>query len=153
MNEQLQKALVELINKASGGIDTSVSFLSAEIPDVVMQILMWQGVKSAIMFLFFFSCSILCIRSALKYNPDAEIEVLNAAYDRGDEWTRFMGNKSTSTTSHKYDALKAMARPQKYLRYIASFFMCLITLSNIEWLQILVAPKLYLIEYASSLVK
>ena len=50
MNEQLQKALVELIGKASNGIDASVSFLSAEIPDVIHQLLLWYAAKSAIEF-------------------------------------------------------------------------------------------------------
>ena len=38
MNDKLQEALVEIINKATTGIDNTVSFLSDQLPDVVQQL-------------------------------------------------------------------------------------------------------------------
>ena len=43
--ENLDEALATLINTALAGIDSSVEFLQAEIPDIVVQLLMWHGVK------------------------------------------------------------------------------------------------------------
>lgn len=47
MEEQANKILVELLQKASNGIDAAVSFSQAQIPDVIHQLLMWHAVSSA----------------------------------------------------------------------------------------------------------
>lgn len=39
MNEQANKILVELLQKAANGIDAAVSFSQAQIPEVVHQLL------------------------------------------------------------------------------------------------------------------
>lgn len=49
MNEQLQQALATILGKTMEGIDASVAFMQAELPDVIQQLLLWYGVKSAIM--------------------------------------------------------------------------------------------------------
>lgn len=49
----LEKSLVTILDKALSGIDKGVDFLSAEIPDIIEQVLIWHGVKS-------FLISILC---------------------------------------------------------------------------------------------
>ncbi len=48
MEEQANKILVELLQKASNGIDAAVSFSQAQIPDVVHQLLLWNMVDSLI---------------------------------------------------------------------------------------------------------
>lgn len=48
MNDQLEKALIVLIDKAVVGLDESVDFLSAEIPATIGQLLMWYGVSSLV---------------------------------------------------------------------------------------------------------
>ena len=42
MNEQLQNALVNLLTKVTSGMDTATAFLSAELPEVVQQLLVWK---------------------------------------------------------------------------------------------------------------
>lgn len=46
MNEQANKILVELLQKASNGIDAAVTFSQAQIPDVIHQLLVWNFTKS-----------------------------------------------------------------------------------------------------------
>ena len=46
MNEQAQKILVDLLQKASNGIDSAVSFSQAQIPDITHQLLLWQAASS-----------------------------------------------------------------------------------------------------------
>ncbi|WP_370551894.1 hypothetical protein [Enterobacter cloacae complex sp. P2B] len=46
MNEQANKILVELLQKAANGIDAAVSFSQAQIPEVVHQLLVWKFTKS-----------------------------------------------------------------------------------------------------------
>ena len=52
MKENLQNALVEILNRAISGIDSSVAFMQAELPDVISQLLTWYAVKSATYSLF-----------------------------------------------------------------------------------------------------
>ena len=42
MNEELQKALAELLSKANNGIDAAGGFIEAELPEVISQLLMWK---------------------------------------------------------------------------------------------------------------
>ena len=48
MNEQLQGALVEILNRTISGIDASVGFMEAQLPDVIEQLLMWYAVKGVL---------------------------------------------------------------------------------------------------------
>ncbi|HDY5331985.1 TPA: hypothetical protein RQ687_004102 [Klebsiella pneumoniae] len=45
MNEQANKILVDLLQKASDGIDAAVSFSQAQIPDVISQLMTWKMVQ------------------------------------------------------------------------------------------------------------
>lgn len=126
MNEQLQSALSEMINKAMNGVDSSVDFLSAEIPDVIHQLLLWYGVSSAIYAIL----GIVCVLVMLK------IDV--AIYGKiKDSWIR-------DDIAMIYGAFGS------FLRLVYIIPICFI---NIEWLQIWIAPKIWLIEYAANLVK
>ncbi|MFK9827768.1 hypothetical protein ACJENK_24655, partial [Escherichia coli] len=46
MNEQANKVLSELLQKASNGVDAAVSFSQAQVPDVIHQLLIWNAVSS-----------------------------------------------------------------------------------------------------------
>ena len=52
MNESLQTALASLINTSMNAWDTATSFLVAEIPQVLYQLLLWHAVYSFIQFCF-----------------------------------------------------------------------------------------------------
>ena len=150
MNEQLQKALVELIGKASNGIDVSVSFLSAEIPDVIHQLLLWYAAKSAIE--FFVGVIILAFGVKI-FNMKIGMSKDSAKkdYEDGKRWTRYCGlNEITST---EYDAIMMM--PDYWKAKALGVFAAMIgsLWVNIDWLQIWIAPKIWLIEYASQLTK
>ena len=128
MNEQLQKALIELIGKASNGIDASVSFLSAEIPDVIHQLLVWYAIESAIYTVIgvaIVSMWIACERFALKKISDWDWAIEDV----------FM----------HYVLLGTFPR-------IAAF-VTVCVMVNLDWLKIWIAPKIWLIEYASQLAK
>ena len=150
MNEQLQKALVELIGKASNGIDASASFLSAEIPDVIHQLLLWYAAKSAIE--FFVGVIILAFGVKI-FNMKIGMSKDSAKkdYEDGKRWTRYCGlNEITST---EYDAIMMM--PDYWKAKALGVFAAMIgsLWVNIDWLQIWIAPKIWLIEYASQLTK
>lgn len=121
MNEQAQKILVDLLQKASNGIDSAVSFSQAQIPDVIQQLLMWNAVSSA-------GIQIICALAIA-----ACIYLMCFAWNKGDD----------------ADVVLAAL----VFTGIGSIVCIVIIFNNFDWLKIWLAPKLYLIEYAASLVK
>lgn len=122
MNDDLQKALAEILNKTTQGAEAGVGFLQRELPDVVQQLLVWHGVKSAVFFVILLSLSLISAWATKRVWTWAREE------DEGDE--------------------AATLFPAG-----AAVVLCVSAFGNLDWLQILLAPKLYLIEYAASLVK
>ncbi|HBC9666258.1 TPA: hypothetical protein ACP2DR_004200 [Escherichia coli] len=140
MEEQANKILVELLQKASNGIDAAVSFSQAQIPDVVHQLLIWSFVHSAL----FQVAGLLLLIAAIKL-PSFAITARN----NGERWTSFDGrpNDGHFISSVYYDICTV------FVPIFGSIMGVLIIAFNFEWLKILLAPKLFLIEYAASLVK
>lgn len=58
MNEQAQKVLTDLLQRAVTGVDKAVEFSQAQIPDVIHQLLVWNAVSSILIQVFLL---ILCI--------------------------------------------------------------------------------------------
>lgn len=121
MNEQAQKILVDLLQKASNGIDSAVSFSQAQIPDVIQQLLVWNAASSA-------GIQIICALAIA-----ACIYLMCFAWNKGDD----------------ADVVLAAL----FFTGIGSIVCIVIIFNNFDWLKIWLAPKLYLIEYAASLVK
>ncbi len=121
MNEEAQKILVDLLKKATDGIDSAVTFSQQQIPDVINQLLVWNAVSSAITQAICTVITIIIVTVCVK--------VWRKSYDD--------------------DAIT--------LATFLSFAACVITIPvffcNFDWLKIWIAPKLYLIEYAASLVQ
>lgn len=131
--ESADQAILELVNRTLDGIDATVEFSQAHIPDVVQQVLLWHGVKSAILFVFgialFASSPLVLIR-------------LNKGVNNGEEWTKDRygdaGDGPLCFIALLYVGFAALMGP-------------IIFMHNFDWLQILLAPKLYLFEYAARL--
>lgn len=140
MEEQANKILVELLQKASNGIDAAVSFSQAQIPDVVHQLLIWSFVHSAL----FQLAGLLLLIAAIKLPSFARM-----ARNNGERWTSFDGrtNDGYFISSVYYDICTV------FVPIFGSIMGVLIIAFNFEWLKIWIAPKLFLIEYAASLVK
>ena len=122
MNDELQKALSEIINKTLKGVDAGVSFLQQELPEVIQQLLIWHAVESALLCLTLFLASLLCAWGAKK------IWVFGKAEGCGAEGFALI--------------------PGAIGVAFAAF-----AINTTTWLKILIAPKLYLVEYAASLIK
>lgn len=146
MNEQMQEALARLISLATDGMEGAVSFAQAEIPDVLQQLLMWKLLESA----FYAVTGVLLIGLALYLVARIKHDRRKAqkAYEAGEEWTRLY--HESSTTSATYDVIALGAA-----HIIGAIALTAVgtLMFNLTWLQIWVAPKLYLLEYAAKLVK
>lgn len=128
MDEQLQKALAEIIGKVNGGIDGATSFMSAQLPDVVNQLLAWYAAKSLIM------CSLALVVLMVWFF--AERYAINTLRTN-------MADTDTWLIGYVFVGSAIRLAPVMFISCTA----------NIDWLQIWLAPKIWLIEYAASLAK
>lgn len=137
MNEELQNALVILLNKAVTGVDSGVAFMEAQLPEVVEQVLTWHLVYSAI--LVPIGLMIICAFIYLVYKA-------LTADKRNTFWFEFRPEFG--------DYIKT----DRGVQLLTGGFLFNCVGVVFVWkiftvLQILIAPKLWLAEYAASLVK
>lgn len=167
MNEEAQKALASMVQRALDGVDAAVEFSQAQIPDVVQELLMWHAIKSGIGFsigMAIIAAGVATIPMVNKLLKRMEIKLEQKKaqarddYDKREPWTLF--GKYGDTTSIEYDNLMRKTFEGGELRgaslvvsACAVVIGLIIASCNLGWLQILIAPKLYLFEYGASLVK
>ena len=106
------------------GVLTAKDFMLAELPEVVQQLLLW---KFWIHFIYFIVCLICVIISGI-----IAVKVSKFFKESGDEIGTFIA---------------------PFLVTCAAGFPLMGAIFNLTWLQIWLAPKVYLIEYAASLAK
>lgn len=142
MNEQAQKVLIDLLNRAISGIDKAVEFSQAKIPDVIHQLLMWNFVESLMM-------TIIAIATIYPFFVFSRRQfkriIINSDSGYGREY------KTTMIYDRDGDV-----NPLSLVYGIVSVFystVVIIVILDLTWLKIWIAPKLYLLEYAASLVK
>lgn len=143
MNEQLQNALADLLTKANNGIEAGADFLSAELPDVIQQLLMWYGVYNGIKFLTGSAVLIALMVIWVKYSGRGKLIDKDKDYRQGN---------SRITLTHDGDGDVGPHMVATIL--LSCLFMGLsFAAVNLTWLKIWIAPKIWLIEYAATLAK
>ncbi|HEB1381695.1 hypothetical protein ACE175_23245 [Escherichia albertii] len=149
MEEQANKILVELLQKASNGIDAAVSFSQAQIPDVVHQLLLWNMVDSLIKTLIAILTIPLVFWFMKKQYQKVEIGKFD---DEGWSWDKGKPKYKPTLIWESNGEISFLILPLAAVFVLwVSFIIGAVT--NMTWLKIWLAPKLYLIEYAASLVK
>jgi len=128
MNEQLQSALADILGKTLNGIDAASSFVVAELPDVIQQLLFWYAVKS---FIFTVAGVLMWSLPFISYRKLNEWHKKDKVLDK--------------------DLFIDVGFPVALI-FVAVFCMSWF-LFDLDWLQILIAPKIWIIEYVSELVK
>lgn len=149
MEEQANKILVELLQKASNGIDDAVSFSQAQIPDVVHQLLLWNMVDSLIKTLIAILTIPLVFRFMKKQCQRVEIGKI---CDEGYSWERGNPKYRPTMVWDSKGEISFLILPLAGVLIMWGLFI-IATVTNMVWLKIWLAPKLYLIEYAASLIK
>ncbi len=135
MNEQLQLAVSTLIQTSLNAIDKGTTFLSNQIPEVIQQLLLWKAIASFIEF----SSGIFIIGGIFAWL------IYQYKY-----W------KTTVKTTGGEKKIRLLSETGAFsLLHIFLIFPLLYGSSciNLIWLQIWIAPKLYLIEYAKDFIK
>lgn len=146
MNEQANKILTELLQKASNGIDAAVSFSQAQIPDVIHQLLLWNAVSSIIsqvVALIVFPVVAILLYRGLKQRGE-KVE------SQGWRGYTFVGRSIFWDEDGDFSFPGFMCC---MVGGLAMVWCALAVTLNFDWLKIWLAPKLYLIEYAAHLVK
>ena len=134
MNEQLQLAVSTLIQTSLNAIDKGTTFLSNQIPEVIQQLLLWKAIASFIEF-------------------SSGIFIIGGIF----AWLIYQYKYWTTTIETKWGATKP--RLEDNGPAVLLNLLCIIPLLygsnciNLIWLQIWIAPKLYLIEYAKDFLK
>lgn len=129
MNEQLQHSLTEILEKVTTGAKTASNFLIEETPEVVRELLLWYGVKSFIYFVL--ALSILLI------------------WFLYEKWLLGWCKSNLGTCGEPWFFIYIIAGSAPRGVMLITFLI----IFNIEWLQIWLAPKIWLIEYTTKLVQ
>lgn len=124
MNENLQIAITELINKALSGADTAKDFIVSEAPEFVQQLIAWNFTWSLI--LWCIGIVFICLSIIIPYKT----------------W------KKNDTQYWDEEWLLLFLIP--VVGFVPGIFMFA---ENFDWLKIWIAPKVWLVEYAATLVK
>ena len=128
MNDELQKAVSELLSKTIGGIDKAGSFLSGEIPSYIQELLMWKAAYSAI----------FCLIGVI-------LVVLAAIWGE-----RLLKKQAAWVMAGKSYESRELSFAVTFFAGVIYFIVALEVL-NLTWLKIWLAPRVYLVEYMASL--
>ncbi|MFG1501675.1 hypothetical protein ABMA70_15825 [Halobacteriovorax sp. XZX-3] len=141
IENKLEQAVVHLIDKSIAGIDNAVDFLSAELPVYIEQLLTWYAVKGFIGLAI--SIGVLWLGIHMVRKVFIGLDAFKAE-DKENEWFEWGYGKSAEPT------LKAACFAIAGL--VLVFSGLLGTLDNLwEPIQIMVAPHVWLVEYAAQL--
>lgn len=120
VTNNLENKLVETLDKMMEGVGQGVDFMSAQLPDYIEQLLTWFMIYNLTLFIIGLAIPVIIYKVSKR--------VLKKCSDDGwwfdSEFIGFMG-------------------------IILTILLLLISLEliNLQWLQILVAPKVWLVEY------
>lgn len=124
MDEPLQQAVAQLIERVITGVDSSVSFLQAELLEFITQLLMWHAAYNLIIIVFWWAIGGYLLYQAFNYS----------------EATKKKWNGSILPHWEVGATIQALVSG-----------VMILASANLVWLQIWLAPKVWLVEYAANL--
>lgn len=149
----LNDALVQIIQSTQGAVEKGIGFLSEQIPDVVQQLLLWKFVESLVWGSVGILILVLVGFFLLAATKPAEL-IQPTPPVEGDRYYRKPREEYKDTfwrdSNGKLEETIMIPIGTSVVGIIIAFFF-LMNLTTA--LQIYVAPKVFLIEYASHLVK
>lgn len=143
MKQQLEETLSDFLQKSIATIGRSGDFLIEEIPEAIYQLMLWHGLRSGM----FFLAGIVLILALIYFDyrqwkwltrPEAD---RSTNYWDTDDWNP---DKWDTESTGIYFGFMAIL----HVVSVITFFVWI----NLEWLQILIAPKSWIIESASKLI-
>lgn len=131
--EQYHEAITKFITEMTAKINNGVSFVSSEIPPVIDEILRWHFYKSVSEMVF--GIVLLCLMIASNrflYKKFKSLDDDDSYYSYKNESILYVSGLIINVCGG-----------------LVTFYY----LFSFDWLKIMIAPKLYLIEYAATLIK
>ncbi|MHA1853855.1 MAG: hypothetical protein ACTSUF_10185 [Candidatus Heimdallarchaeaceae archaeon] len=140
MTEALQNKLIEVLDLGKVGILNVFEAIKAQVPELVEQILKYTFLKSFIGWLFGIFCLIVFVFCA---------KGLMLVYKRERERAEKLGEKYIGYTyeSAIKNIIYGVVGITTFITGISTFF------DYTLWLEILIAPKLFIVEYIAELIK
>ena len=132
MEEKFQLAISDLLEKSIRAMEAGGEFLGEQIPDVVYQLLLWHGVKSAM----YCVIGILLVGFIVWINKK-QFNSIKEQKEEDESWGEYLSDLPILMCN----------------MFQAFWIFPLVILINIEWLQIWLTPKVWLIEYGAKLIK
>lgn len=145
---KLEEAVVTLIDKTINGVDSAVDFLSEEVPAYIEQLLTWYMVQGLIWMVFgliIFTVSMYTCKKLLKHRKEyVHLERDDQRLEANQEWwyKAYDGDINPSWKTVIYGVLACVG-------VVVGFIMFCEHL--LEPIQIMVAPHVWLVEYAADL--
>jgi hypothetical protein len=121
---QLENVMADAIKDAHGSIGQATNFVLEQMPDLVQQAMLWYAFSS-----FFIMC--FCICYCIFY-------------------IRFIKNFNTELLNGDQELVMALVIATGFAGFLFAIFGIFF---NFDWLQIIIAPKLWLVEFAAQLTK
>ncbi len=143
MNEELQQALADLVNKSVEMGGNAIAFTKEQLPEVIQQLLIWKLAANAIVLVI----AIILLLLACKL---ARYIFKSKPADGGDD-TLFWTGRSWRAGEMEFSEVSIICTIASVFVVPGGVIAALVAGS--QALQIWLAPKVYLIEYAASLAK
>lgn len=118
------KATGEVYDASKAGLSKAIDYAQVQIPDVIHQFLLWHLVESLLIFIVALLIFI---------------------------WSFWITRKFI--ISKKGDGFYNDAQPLSMFSGAIVIVSFLVMFGNLDWLQIMIAPKVYLLEYVTDLIK
>jgi hypothetical protein len=140
VGDKLQTALIDVVNKTVQVAGDAKDFVIAQLPDVIKQLLLWKFAESfapmAFWFLVAFISTSIFFGTTIKHG----------------DWLAATLTNGRSSDRPKNGFPRMFTGIFKAIVSLVGIIMFLCSL-NMTWLQIWLAPKVYLIEYVRNMVK
>lgn len=133
MNEQTVNLINQILKKSIEIAEKTGTFAVEQFPDIMQQLLLWKGVGSFL--IWFFMGLFLTVANILFF---IKIEL---------PWLNGKG------LDNEYYSNRWEYGPVISINIVLLFSSVMFLVYELTWLQILIAPKLYLLEYAATLIK
>lgn len=152
----LQSSLSSIIAQVQQGVDAGVGFLKQELPDVIKQLLLWKAAQGTFWVLFelalFFTGLRLVFVAIDKWSEASRLEAyadkLKGERDAKEAYALAFAQSEACIPGVILYTILAVV-----LGIAGVIAFCLVWGNALEVLQIYIAPKVWLIEYAAELVK
>lgn len=170
MNEEMKNALNSFVERMLETMEAGVDFASEQIPILLHEILYWGFAMSMIKFvtgIILLVVGIVLLKKAAGLYKEVKKSLDKAFEESGQDAKTFCRNRVDGDianiawkTKYRYDRFEVGAHDEGFFAAMSFFIPGLMTLTGIfvtifnwTWLQILLAPRLYLLEYAAQLAR